>query len=420
MARIAIKFGGSSLADLERIAHCARHVKREIDAGHQLAVVVSAMGGTTDQLARLCREASAFHDAREYDAVVASGEQVSAGLMAIILQRLGVNARSWQAWQAGVRTDSVHAGARITAIDGAALGERIKAGQVPVICGFQGVTQEGRISTLGRGGSDTSAVAVAAAIGADQCDIYTDVRGVFTTDPRTEASARLLRRISFEEILEMASLGSHVLHVRAIELAMRLGVRILVRSSFDDPDAPPGPENAVQAGTVICDERDILEKQMVTGISFTRDESQISLRGLKDRPGVAAAVLGPLAESNINVDMIVQSVSADGTAAEITFTLPAGDREKALQAIDANRASIGECVVESTPRLAKISVIGIGMRSHAGIAARGFDALAQKGINIRAISTSEIKYSILIDDAFAELAVRVLHAEYGLDAPDTG
>ena len=415
MGRLVMKFGGTSVADIERIRNVARHVKREVDAGHEVAVVVSAMAGTTNRLVEWCREASPLHDAREYDAVVASGEQVTAGLLAIALQAFGINARSWQGWQLPIKTSDVHGSARILDINGEELVRRFKERQeVAVVAGFQGVYPEtNRITTLGRGGSDTSAVAVAAAIRADRCDIYTDVDGVYTTDPRVVPRARRLDKIAFEEMLEMASLGAKVMQVRSIELAMVHQVRIFVRSSFDKPeDVDP---HSTPPGTLICDEAEIMEQQVVTGIAFSKDEAQISIRRVQDKPGVAASIFGPLAEANINVDMIVQVVSADGATTDLTFTVPANDYDRARSAIDQARERIGYEKIDSATDVAKISVIGIGMRSHAGVAASAFKALAERGINIRAITTSEIKFSLLIDAAFTELAVRTLHSLYGLD-----
>ena len=415
MGRLVLKFGGTSVADVARIANVARHVKREVDAGHDVAVVVSAMAGTTNALIAWCREASALHDAREYDAVVASGEQVSSGLLAIALQAIGVTARSWQGWQLPIATDNAHTSARILDVNGAELTKRFKErGEVAVIAGFQGIHQEtGRITTLGRGGSDTSAVAIAAAIGADRCDIYTDVDGVYTSDPRVVPKAHRLDKIAYEEMLELASLGAKVLQVRSVELAMVHNVRVFVRSSFDKPeDIDP---RATPPGTLICDEGDIVEQQVVTGIAFSKDEAQISLRNVKDKPGVAAAIFGPLADNNINVDMIVQNVSADGATTDLTFTVPAADYDRARATIERARADIGYERLDGATDVAKVSVIGIGMRSHAGVAAKAFSALAQRNINIRAITTSEIKFSVLIEEAYTELAVRTLHSLYGLD-----
>jgi len=415
MARLVMKFGGTSVADIERIRNAARHVKREVDAGHEVTVVVSAMSGTTNQLVEWCHEASALHDAREFDAVVASGEQVTSGLLAIVLQALGVTARSWQGWQLPIITSNAHASARILDVNGDELIKRLhQCKEVPVICGFQGIHPDsGRVTTLGRGGSDTSAVAIAAAIKADRCDIYTDVDGVYTTDPRVVPKARRLDRIAFEEMLELASLGAKVLQVRSVELGMVRGVRIFVRSSFDPPEnidphkSPPG--------TLICDEEDIVEQQVVTGIAFPRDEAQISIRNVQDKPGVAANIFGPLADANINVDMIVQNVSADGATTDLTFTVPAADFERAKDTICNARAQIGYARLDSATDVTKVSVIGVGMRSHAGVAAKAFRSLADRGINIRAITTSEIKFSLLIDAAYTELAVRTLHSLYGLD-----
>ena len=422
MARIVMKFGGTSVADLDRIRNVARHVKRETDAGHEVAVIVSAMAGKTNELVDwvqnmpLVAGANApFYDAREYDAIVSSGEQVTSGLLAVALQSMGVDARSWQGWQIPVRTDNAHAAARITDIDGTELIKRFGMGQVAVVSGFQGLGPDNRVATLGRGGSDTSAVALAAAVNAGRCDIYTDVDGVYTTDPRIVPEARRLVKISFEEMLAMASLGARVLQVRSVELAMVHNVRTFVRSSFAEPDAPGMDDMDSPPGTLICDEDEIVEQQVVTGIAYAKDEAQISLRRVADRPGVSAAIFGPLADAHINVDMIVQSVSEDGTKTDMTFTLPSGDLEKALAVLEPVKDEIGFDVVQSEAGMVKVSVIGIGMRSHAGVAATAFKALAERNINIRAITTSEIKISILIDGPYAELAVRTLHSTYGLD-----
>jgi aspartate kinase len=415
MARLVMKFGGTSVADIERIRNVARHVKREVDAGHEVAVVVSAMSGTTNRLVEWCRDAAVLHDAREYDVVVASGEQVTSGLLAITLQAMGIVARSWQGWQLPILTSQAHASARILEVNGEELIRRIKERQeVAVISGFQGLHKEtGRITTLGRGGSDTSAVAIAAAIQADRCDIYTDVDGVYTTDPRVVPKARRLARIAFEEMLELASLGAKVLQVRSVELGMVHRVPIFVRSSFDKPeDIDP---HQVPPGTLICDEEDIVEQQVVTGIAFSRDEAQISVRNVLDKPGVAANIFGPLADAHINVDMIVQNVSADGATTDLTFTVPAADFARAKDTIAKAKAQIGYARLDGASEVSKVSVIGIGMRSHAGVAARAFRALADRGINIRAITTSEIKFSLLIDTAYTELAVRTLHSLYDLD-----
>lgn len=422
MARIVMKFGGTSVADLDRIRNVARHVKREVDEGHQVAVVVSAMAGKTNELVNWVQQmpkvagaSASFYDAREYDAIVASGEQVTSGLLAIALQSMGVDARSWQGWQIPVKTDNAHAAARILDIDGSELIRRFEMGQVAVVAGFQGIGPDNRLSTLGRGGSDTSAVAIAAAVKADRCDIYTDVDGVYTTDPRIEPKARRMKKIAFEEMLEMASLGAKVLQVRSVELAMVHKVRTFVRSSFDNPDAPGMGDLLNPPGTLICDEEEIVEQEVVTGIAYAKDEAQISLRRLADRPGVSAAIFGPLADAHINVDMIVQNISEDGSRTDMTFTVPSSDAEKALAVLAGQKELIGYDVVQSESGLAKVSVIGIGMRSHAGVAASAFKALAEKSINIKAITTSEIKISILIDGAYAELAVRTLHSVYGLD-----
>ncbi len=405
-----MKFGGTSVATVERIRNVARHVKRELDAGYQVAVVVSAMSGETNKLVAFAKDAAALHDLREYDAIVASGELVTAGLLAIVLQDMGIKARSWQGWQIPIETNDAHGAARIEAIDGARLMHGFEAGEVAIIAGFQGVhLPSGRVTTLGRGGSDTSAVAVAAAIKAERCDIYTDVDGVYTTDPRIVPKARRLDRVAFEEMLEMASMGAKVLQVRSVEVAMVHKIPTYVRSSFDDP-ANPG------LGTLICDEENIMESQIITGIAFSRDEAQITLRKVADKPGVAAAIFMPLAEANINVDMIIQVVSDDAASTDITFTVPSADYEKARQLLEKDHDKIGYASLQGATDVVKVSAIGVGMRSHAGIAAKAFKALAEKGVNIRAITTSEIKFSVLIDEAYTELAVRTLHSLYGLDA----
>jgi aspartate kinase len=415
MARLVMKFGGTSVADIDRIRNAARHVKREVDAGHEVAVVVSAMAGVTNQLVAWCETASRLFDAREYDAVVATGEEVTAGLLAIVLQDLGINARSWQGWQLPIQTSNAHSSARILDINGEELIRRFKErSEVAVVAGFQGVHKEtNRITTLGRGGSDTSAVAVASAIRADRCDIYTDVDGVYTSDPRVVPRAKRLDKIAFEEMLELASLGAKVMQVRSVELGMMRNVRIFVRSSFDRPEDIDPHGNP--PGTLICDEAEIMEQEVVTGIAFSRDEAQISIRQVQDKPGVAAAIFGPLAEANINVDMIVQNVSADGKTTDLTFTVPAADYQRSLDTIAKAKQAIGYTRLDGATDVAKISVIGIGMRSHAGVAAKAFRALADRGVNIRAITTSEIKFSLLVDAAFTELAVRTLHSLYGLD-----
>jgi aspartate kinase len=410
MPRLVMKFGGTSVATVERIRNVARHVKREVEAGYDVAVVVSAMAGKTNELVGWCREASALHDPREYDVVVASGEQVTSGLLSIVLQEMGLSARSWQGWQIPIMTSDAHGSARIADVDPAGILKGFSQNrEVAVVSGFQGIHKEsGRVATLGRGGSDTSAVALAAALKAERCDIYTDVDGVYTTDPRIVPKAHRLDRVSFEEMLEMASLGAKVLQVRSVELAMVHGVRTYVRSSFDDP-ASPGE------GTLICDEEDIVEQQIVTGIAYSKDEAQITLRRVADKPGVAAAIFGPLAEANINVDMIIQVVSGDAATTDITFTVPTADFERARALLEESRDGIGFTELQGANDVVKVSAIGVGMRSHAGVAAKAFKALADKGINIRAITTSEIKFSVLIDAAYTELAVRTLHSLYGLD-----
>src|SRR5712671_3716577 len=414
MARIVQKFGGTSVRDIERIKNAALRVKRESDAGNEVAVVVSAMAGVTNQLVGWVGEISRLHDAREYDVVVASGEQVTAGLLALALQDLGVNARSWLGWQIPLGTDGVHGKARIAEIATAELERRFKEGQVAIVAGFQGIGPDKRITTLGRGGSDTSAVALAAALRADRCDIFTDVDGVYTTDPRIVGKARKLSRITYEEMLEMASQGAKVLQVRSVELGMVHNMPIFVRSSFDKPE-DIDPYANQPPGTLICREEEIMENHVVTGIAFSKDEAQISVRQIQDKPGVAASIFGPLADANINVDMIVQNVSEDGATTDLTFTVPAADYTRARDTITSAKSKIGYARLDSATDVAKVSVIGSGMRSHAGIAAKAFAALAARNINIRAITTSEIKFSVLIDAAYTELAVRTLHTLYGLD-----
>ncbi len=419
MAVVVMKFGGTSVANVERIRNVARHVKREVDAGNKVAVVVSAMAGTTNQLVAWVNEASPLHDKREYDAVVASGEQVTAGLTAIVLQSLGIKARSWQGWQIPIETSAAHGSARISGIAAEELRQAIEGGEVAVITGFQGIEPKSRrIATLGRGGSDTSAVAVAVALKADVCDIYTDVDGVYTTDPRIVPKARRLAKVSYEEMLEMASSGSKVLQTRSVELAMVNQLRTRVLSSFVKPEemAPFSAENLENIGTIVCGEDEIVENQVVSGIAYARDEAKITLLKLEDKPGIAARIFGPLAEASINVDMIVQNVAPDGRHTDMTFTVQAAELTRALEVLKAATPDIGDCEITSSADVAKISVIGIGMRSHAGVAAQMFKALADKGINIIAISTSEIKISVLIDEAYSELAVRTLHSIYGLDA----
>ena len=404
MTRIVMKFGGTSVADLDRIRNVALKVKREVDAGNEVAVVVSAMSGVTNQLVAWCQSLAPLHDQREYDSVVATGEQVTAGLMAIALQALGVESRSWAGWQIPLETDDAHGRARIVSVEGEALLAEMRAGRVPVVAGFQGIGPGGRVTTLGRGGSDTSAVALAAGLKADRCDIYTDVDGVYTTDPRIVARARKLDRISYEEMLELASVGAKVLQTRSVELAMKQRVRVQVLSSFED-----------RPGTLVVDEDEILEQVVVSGIAYSRDEARITLRHLPDKPGVAAAIFGPLSAANVNVDMIVQSVSAEG-GTDMTFTVGRTDLPRAERILAEQSVAIGATAVLTDADVAKISVVGIGMRSHAGIANTMFSTLASKGINIQVISTSEIKVSVLIGAEYTELAVRALHTAYGLDA----
>ncbi|MSP02741.1 MAG: aspartate kinase [Acetobacteraceae bacterium] len=404
MPRIVMKFGGTSVADLDCIRNVAQRVKREADAGNQVAVVVSAMSGTTNQLVAWCQSLDALHDPMEYDTVVATGEQVTAGLLAIALQKIGVPARSWQGWQLPIRTNDAHGKARILEVDGAPLIASLERGQVAVVAGFQGLGPGDRIATLGRGGSDTSAVALAAALKADRCDIYTDVDGIYTTDPRIVPKAKKLAKISYEEMLELASVGAKVLQSRSVELAMNERVRIQVLSSFQDIP-----------GTLVVDEDEIVEKEVVSGIAYARDEAKITLRNVPDRPGVAATIFGKLAEDNVNVDMIVQNVSADGTT-DMTFTIGKADLPRAQAALAAIKDQVGNSEVLIDPNVAKISVVGVGMRSHTGVANTMFRALADKAINIQVISTSEIKVSVLISAEYAELAVRALHTAYGLDA----
>ena len=406
MAKIVMKFGGTSVADLDRIRHVATLVKREVDRGHEVAVTVSAMAGETNKLVGWARDLSPLHDAREYDVVVASGEQVSSGLLAIALQAIGVNARSWMGWQIPVRTSAIHSSARIESIDGAILNERLGRGEVAVVAGFQGIAPDNRITTIGRGGGDTSAVAVAAAMKADRCDIYTDVDGVYTTDPRIVSKARRLERVAYEEMLEMASLGAKVLQTRSVEIAMLHRVPVRVLSTFD-PEA---------GGTLLCDEEDIVEKKPVSGIAYSRDEAKITLHRINDQPGIAATIFGPLSDAGVNVDMIVQNVSPDGKKTDLTFTVGRNDLRRALEAIEKAQSAIGYRDMTHAANVAKISIIGIGMRAHPGVAQTMFRTLAEKGINIQVISTSEIKVSVLIAEEYVELAVRALHSAYELDA----
>lgn len=406
MALLVQKYGGTSVADLDRIRNVAARIKRTVEAGHQVAVVVSAMAGTTNQLVAWVHGLDpANYDPAEYDQVVSSGEPITIGLVAIALQTLGVPARSFLGWQAGVRTDGAHGKARILAVEPHAVRACLEEGKVAVVAGFQGIGPDGRVTTLGRGGSDTSAVALAAALGAERCDIYTDVDGVYTTDPRIVARAKKLDRITYEEMLEMASVGAKVLETRSVALAMQHRVRVQVLSSFED-----------RPGTLVVDEDEIVESQIVSGIAYSRNEARITVQQVEDRPGVAAAVFGPLAEANINVDMIVQSVSRDGRFANITFTVSKADLPRAEAVLARVKERIGFERLVADPNVVKISVIGVGMRSHAGIAHKMFQTLADKGINIQAISTSEIKISVLIADEYTELALRALHSAYGLDA----
>ena len=407
MALIVQKFGGTSVGDLDRIRNVAARVQQEVDAGHQVAVVVSAMAGTTNQLVSWARDIGPIHDAREYDTIVASGEQVTVGLLAIALQNLGIDARSWLGWQVPVRTDDVHGAARIDAIDTTLMRERLMAGQVAVVAGFQGIAPDGRIATLGRGGSDTSAVALAAALEADRCDIYTDVDGVYTTDPRIAPKAQKLDAITFEEMLEMASLGAKVLQTRSVAMAMRHNVNLQVRSSFSDA-----------TGTLVVNEDAIVEQEKISGIAYSPDEAKVTIQGLPDKPGIAAAIFGELSENHINVDMIVQSATGEGQGADITFSLGRGDLAKALELINAGRDRLGFQDLVATENVTKISVVGMAMRSQPGVAGTMFETLAERGINIEVISTSEIKISVLIASEYTELAVRSLHSAFGLDAED--
>ena len=404
MARIVQKFGGTSVADLDRIRAVAQRVKAEVDAGNEVAVVVSAMSGTTNQLVEWSREIGPVHDAREYDVVVSTGEQVTVGLLAIALQNIGIDARSWLGWQIALHTNDVHGSARIESIDTDKLDERLSSGQVAVVAGFQGIGPDGRISTLGRGGSDTSAVALAAALNADRCDIYTDVEGVYTTDPRMMPKARKLERITFEEMLEMASAGAKVLETRSVAMAMRYDVNLQVLSSFSD-----------QPGTLVVNEEQNMEQQKISGIAYSRDEAKITLVGLPDRPGIAAYIFGVLADNHINVDMIVQSASADKTQTDITFSLGSLDLEKAIGVLKAEEQKLEYKDIVGDVDVAKISIIGTAMRTQPGIAKTMFSVLAEKGINLHVISTSEIKISVLVDTNYTELAVRSLHDAFQLD-----
>ncbi|WP_341915173.1 aspartate kinase [Ferrovibrio terrae] len=405
MARLVMKFGGTSVGSVDRIKNVAAKVKREVDAGNQVAVVVSAMSGETNRLVDLCKQIDPVHDQREYDTVVAAGEQVTTGLVSIALQAAGVKARSWQGWQVPIRTNDMHGRARIEEIDGAAMLKDMAAGVVPVVAGFQGVGPGERIATLGRGGSDTSAVALAAALKADRCDIYTDVDGVYTADPRIVKKARKLDKITYEEMLELASLGAKVLQTRSVEMAMNHRVRTQVLSSFADV-----------AGTLVVDEEEIVEKQIVSGVTYSADEAKVTLIGVADRPGIAAGIFGPLSDAGINVDMIVQNISEDGKKTDMTFTMGRGDLDRAVQILEKQEKNLGWAKLVPDKNVIKVSVVGVGMRSHAGVAHIMFKALADKNINIQAITTSEIKVSVLISADYTELAVRALHTAFGLDA----
>lgn len=420
-----MKFGGTSMAGIERIRTVAARVKREVDAGNEVAVVVSAMAGETDRLVGFCREASALYDPREYDVVVSAGEQITSGLLAIALQAIGVPARSWLGWQLPVHTDEAFAKARIGTIETDALLAGLMSGEVAVIPGFQGVAEGNRITTLGRGGSDTSAVAVAAAVKADRCDIYTDVDGVYTTDPRIVPRARKLKKVTYEEMLELASVGAKVLQTRSVGLAMKEQVRVQVLSSFTGgADVEGAPMADTLPGTMIVGEEEIdeVERQLITGIAHDKNEAKITLTAVPDKPGAVAAIFEPLAAANINVDMIIQNIAhqsnggGSASATDVTFTVPAADLPRSLEALNQAREAIGFGDLIHDTRVAKISVVGVGMRSHAGVASQMFTTLGQRGINILAISTSEIKVSVLIHEDETELAVRVLHTAYGLDA----
>ena len=404
MARIVMKFGGTSLADLEHVRNVAERVKDEVDRGNQVAVIVSAMAGVTNQLADYADQSAGIYDLREYDVVVSSGEQVTAGIVAIVLQDLGVAARSWLGWQIPIQTDDAHGNARIEDIDVAEIERRLEAGQVAVVTGFQGIDAQNRVTTLGRGGSDISAVALAAALEAERCDIYTDVDGVYTSDPRIVARAHKLDRITYEEMLEMASQGAKVLQTRSVEIAMKHRVRVQVLSSFDDTP-----------GTLVVDEDEIVEQAIVSGITYSRDEAKVTLTGVPDRPGAAASIFGPLAEAAINVDMIVQNVSVGSERTGLTFTVPKADLERAVEVLEGLKGTLEYGDLLSDADVVKVSVIGVGMRSHAGVAQKMFATLAEKGINIQVISTSEIKVSVLVAEEYTELAVRSLHSAYGLD-----
>ncbi|MCE7798759.1 aspartate kinase [Sphingobium sufflavum] len=419
MARIVMKFGGTSMAGMDRIRNVAARVKHVVEQGNEVAVVVSAMAGETNRLVAFCEDASPLYDPAEYDVVVAAGEQITSGLLAMTLKAMGVDARSWLGWQMPIRTVEAHAKARVESIDTTALDAAMKAGQVAVIPGFQGQMADGRVSTLGRGGSDTSAVAVAAAVKADRCDIYTDVNGVYTTDPRIVARARKLDLVTYEEMLELASVGSKVLQTRSVALAMKEKVRVQVLSSFDDPTQDELP------GTLIVSEEEIeaklnkdanVERQLITGIAHDKNEAKIIVTRVPDKPGAIANIFGPLADASINVDMIIQNVGHEGAETDVTFTVPGADLARSLDILASRKDAIGYTSLISDSKVAKVSVVGVGMKSHAGVAAMMFQTLGERGINIQAVATSEIKVSVLIDEDETELAVRVLHTTYGLDA----
>lgn len=408
MARIVAKFGGTSVADTARIERAAEKIAREVALGHEVAVIVSAMSGVTNQLVEYCTQISPLHDVREYDTVVSSGEQVTAGLMAIALQKRGISARSWLGWQVPIISDGVHSKARIQDIKTDAMEKSLAQKEVAVLAGFQGVTEENRITTLGRGGSDTTAVALAAALNADRCDIYTDVDGIYTTDPRIVPAARKIAHISYEEMLELASLGAKVLQVRSVEMAYKHNVPVQVLSSFDEAIGSELP------GTLVTKEEDIMEQYVVNGVAFARDEVKVTVVGVPDVPGVAAKLFGPLADAAVNVDMIVQNITVDGTKTDMTFTVPQSDLAKTQEVLRAQEL-FKDTEIRIDSDVAKVSVVGIGMRSHAGVAKTMFSALAEKGINIQVIGTSEIKISVLIAKEYLELAVRALHAAYNLE-----
>lgn len=405
MARLVMKFGGTSVGSVDRIKNVALRVQKEVEAGNEVAVVVSAMSGETNRLVGLASDISPMHDAREYDVIVSSGEQVTVGLLSIALQDLGINARSWLGWQIPVKTSAVHGSARIERIESDEIIKRFGEGQVAVCAGFQGIGSDGRITTLGRGGSDTSAVALAAALKADRCDIYTDVDGIYTADPRIATKASKLDRITYEEMLELASLGAKVLQTRSVEMAMKHRVKLQVLSSFED-----------LPGTLVVDEEDIVEQQVVSGVTYTRDEAKVTLQQVNDQPGVAATVFGALADANVNVDMIVQNVSENGKATDLTFTVGKNELASALNVLETLQGKVNCRALVPDPNVVKVSIVGMGMRSHAGVAQTMFAALAEKGINIQVISTSEIKVSVLIAEEYTELAVRTLHSAFNLDA----